>query len=286
MNTEVFRFRVGEIECIAVSDGTMAYTNPARSLFANAPSDRLALALRPYNIQLEQWGEWISPFICLLIRTGEQYVLVDTGIGTIDFAPNAGKLLQNLQSVGIAPGNIDTVILTHGHLDHIGGITDASDKVVFTNARHVMWRQEWEFWNSEAGLAFDEWDAIHARQKLQPLADRLDLIDRETEIVPGVLAFLALGHTVGHMAVSIVSGNEQLLCISDAIGHPIHLEHPEWNIVYDYQPEITVRTRRQLIDRAEAEHALVLAYHFDFPGLGHIYRQQGEVEWRPIAVSG
>ena len=84
------------------------------------------------------------------------------------------------------------------------------------------------------------------------------------------------------MALSIVSGSEQLLYIADAVCHPIHLKHPEWNLIYDHQPEITVRTRQQLTDRAIAEHALVLAFHFDFPGLGYIYRQQGEVEWQPI----
>ncbi len=284
MNTETFRFKVGKIGCIAVSDGTMAYANPARVLFANAPSDRLALVLRAYHIELEQWGEWISPFICLLIRTGEHCVLVDTGVGKVDFAPNAGKLLHNLQTVGVTPDNINVVLLTHGHTDHLGGITDPSGKVVFANARFVMWRQEWEFWHSETGLAFDEGDALHARRKLAPLAGRLDLIDRETEIVPGVHAFLALGHTPGHMAVSVVSGSEQLLYIGDLVGHPIHLEQPDWNILYDYRPDLAVRSRRQLIDRAVAEHALILAYHFDFPGVGYVSCQQGELKWQPIAA--
>jgi glyoxylase-like metal-dependent hydrolase (beta-lactamase superfamily II) len=284
MNAAYFSFKVGAIECVALSDGTLAYQNPAKILFANAPSQQLTQALHAYDIQPEQWSEWISPFICLLIRTGEHDVLVDTGVGTVDFAPNAGKLPQNLRSVGIALSDIDTVVLTHGHTDHVGGITEPSGKAVFTNARYVMWRQEWEFWNSDAGLTFDEGDALHARRKLQPLADRLDLIDHETEIAPGVHAFPAPGHTPGHMALSVVSENSQLLYVADAFAHPIHLQHPEWNIITDYQPEIARRTRQQLIDRAVAENALVLAFHFDFPGLGHIQRRPGEVAWRPVTA--
>ena len=172
MGTEYYPFKIGAIECVAISDGTLAYQNPAKILFANAPSDQLTQALRAHNIQPEQWSEWISPFICLLIRTGNRYVLVDSGVGTIDFAPNAGRLPKNLQSAGIALSDIDTVILTHGHPDHIGGITDPAGKAVFTNARYAMWRQEWEFWNSAAGLAFDEFDALHGRRKVQPLTDR------------------------------------------------------------------------------------------------------------------
>ena len=282
MNTDSFHFKVGMFECIAVSDGTLTYSDPVRTLFANAPKEQLAQVLPAYSIQLEQWSEWVSPFICLVIRTAEHCVLLDTGVGTIDFAPKAGKLVQNLQAVGIQPADIDTVILTHGHPDHIGGITDVAGKVVFANARHVMWQAEWEFWSLEAGLAFDEFDAKHARRKLSPLAGRLDLINREIEIVPGIHAVLAAGHTPGHMALAVVSASEELLYVGDAFGHPIHLEHPDWNILYDYQPELAVQSRRQLRDRAVAGQARILAFHFDFPGLGYVRHPQGEWKWQPM----
>jgi glyoxylase-like metal-dependent hydrolase (beta-lactamase superfamily II) len=114
------------------------------------------------------------------------------------------------------------------------------------------------------------------------IAGCLELIDDDTEIAPGIHALLTPGHTPGHLAVSVVSEGEQLLCISDTVGHPVHLEHPEWNILYDYEPEMAVHSRRQVIDRAVSEHAPILAYHFDFPGLGYIYRQQGGLKWQPI----
>ncbi|HEY9527631.1 MAG TPA: MBL fold metallo-hydrolase [Anaerolineales bacterium] len=283
MQAETFHFHVGAFDCFAVSDGFGIYPDPARTLFAGAPEAALTQALHEHNIQPEEWLEWVSPFICLLIRTDRHLVLVDTGYGTVDFMPNAGKLLQNLKTLDITPPDIDTVILTHGHRDHLHGVTeDATDQVVFSNARHVMWRGEWEFRNSAEGLDFDDGDAS---RKLAALAGHLDLIDSELEIVPGIHAIHAPGHTPGHMALAIVSGGDQVLDLVDAVGHPIHMEHPEWNMRVDYQPEQAERTRRMLLTRAAAEHASILAYHFDFPGRGHVQQQGDAWKWQPIAAT-
>jgi glyoxylase-like metal-dependent hydrolase (beta-lactamase superfamily II) len=283
MNAEIFPFKVGTVECFAVNDGFGTYSNPARILFTGAPEELLTQALNEHNIQLENWSEWISPFICLLIRTDKHLVLVDTGYGIVDFMPKAGRLVQNLQSLAITPKDIDTVILTHGHRDHLYGVTnDATGKVTFPNARHVMWRGEWEFRNSEEGIEYDDGDA---RRKLAAIAGQLELIDSEMELVPGVHAVHAPGHTPGHMALAIVSEGEQLLDLVDVVGHPIHLEHPQWNMRTDYQPEVAERTRRMLLSRAVDQKARILAYHFDFPELGYVQQQQDEWKWRPIVLT-
>lgn len=282
MSAEAFPFKVGAFDCFAVTDGFGIYPNPARILFVNAPPQSLAQVLHNHNIQLEEWSQWKSSLNCLVIRTDKHLVLVDTGYGIVDFAPHAGKLVQNLQSVGIAPHDIDTVILTHGHRDHLYGVMeDATGKVVFSNARHVMWRGEWEFRNSEQGFDFDDGDAS---RKLSALAGQLDLIDCEMEIVPGVHAIPAPGHTPGHMALAVVSEGEQLLDLVDSVGHPIHMEHPDWNMGTDYDPELAGRTRRMLLRRAAAEHIRILAYHFDFPGLGAVRQQQDGWKWQPLAA--
>lgn len=292
MSTEVHHFKVGAFECIAVSDGTLTYAPPtfpppAAFLFGNAPRELLEQTLRQHNIQPEQWSEWISPYICLLINTGEHQVLVDTGADGLD--PNTGRLLQNLQAEGIAPEDIDMVILTHCHPDHIGGNTQGEGKLAFPNARYALWKNEWDFWTSEeAEVKLDE----HvrevllsiARKNLPPIQDRLDLIEREREILPGIQAIAAPGHTPGHMALVISSGGEQLLYISDTVLHPIHLEQPEWCAAVDFAPDQVVATRRRILNRAAAEKALVLAFHFPFPGLGHIVQKGERWEWQPIAT--
>ncbi len=294
MTTGIYRFKVGDFQCVAVSDGTHTYAPPtfpppAIFLFTNAPRERLKQRLREHNLYPEQWAEWVSPYICLAVDTGEHRVLVDTGANGLD--PNTGKLLQNLKAAGIAPQDIDTVIITHGHPDHIGGNTDSEGRPAFPNAKYVMWQDEWDFWTSEqAETKLDEHvrEVLlkFARKNLPPIRGQLELVDHETEIVSGIRALAAPGHTPGHMALAISSGGEQLLCVSDAVLHPIHLEQPEWYSAVDFAPEQVVATRRGLLKRAAAEKALVLAFHFPFPGLGHVSQSGDTWQWEPISTTG
>jgi glyoxylase-like metal-dependent hydrolase (beta-lactamase superfamily II) len=292
MNAETYYFKVGTFECIAVSDGTLTYKPPMfppppNFLFVNARRENLDPVLLQHNLQLEQWGEWVSPYICLVVNTGKNQVLVDTGAG--GFAPTTGKLLHNLQTAGIDPDDIDTVIITHGHPDHLGGITDGDGKLVFSNARYAIWKDEWHFWTSgDAEKKLDEHvrDVLvqFARKNLPPIQDKLDLIDHENEIVPGISAVAAPGHTPGQMALAIFSESNQLLCVSDTVLHPIHLEHPEWHAAIDFIPEQVVATRHQLLSRAATEKALMLAFHFPFPGLGHVSQSGDAWRWEPIST--
>jgi len=293
MDTDVYRFKVGDFECMAVSDGSLTYAPPmfpppATIIFSNAPTEVLARVLGEHDLQPEQWTEWISPYTCLLVNTADHLVLVDTGAGGL--APSTGRLILNLKAVGIEPDDIDTIILTHAHPDHIGGNTDSEGKLTFPNARYVMWKGEWDFWTSEeAALKLDEHAKImlaFAQRNLPPIRDRLDLVDHETEILPGVRAVAAPGHTPGHMAVAISSRRQQLLCISDTVLHPVHLEQPEWYAVVDFDPKQVVATRRRLLNKATVEKALVLAFHFPFPGLGHVVQKGTGWQWRPIEPTG
>lgn len=288
MSNERFSFQVGTFECIIVSDGTHTYPHPVQIFVSvNASKERLEQVLREHNLDPEQWKQYVSPYSSLVINTGQHLVLVDTGAGGLE--PTTGKLIPNLQAEGIKPEDIDTVILTHGHPDHIGGSTDSQGRPAFPKARYIMWKDEWDFWISEPNLVeLDVDEHIKellirvARKNLPPIQKQLDLVDHETEIVPGIRVIPAPGHTPGHMAVVITSENEKLLYISDAVLHQIHLEQPDWYTVVDFDPERVVSTRRRLLDRAATEKALVHVFHFPFPGLGYV-SQKGELwQWKPI----
>lgn len=289
MGAESYRFRVGDFKCTAISDGTFTYAPPifpppSIFLFANAPREILERALREHNLRSERWTEWVSPYICLLIDTGEQLVLVDTGADGL--GPQTGKLIQNLRSEGISPRDVDAVILTYGHPDHIGG-NAAEGEPAFPNARFFMWADEWDFWTSgRAEMELDEHSRevllMVARKNLPPIQGRISLVSSEAEILPGIRPVPALGHTPGHMALSVSSDGEKLLVVSDGFLHPIHLEHPDWQAAVDLDPTQVSITRRRLLNLAARDEALVLAFHFPFPGLGYIVKKGDVWRWKAI----
>jgi glyoxylase-like metal-dependent hydrolase (beta-lactamase superfamily II) len=230
------------------------------------------------------WLKWTSPYICLLVRTGKHLVLVDTGAGSL--APTTGQLLRNLRAEKIAPGDIDIVVNTHGHPDHLGGNIGADGKPAFPRARYVMSGTEWDFWTTTQGeqkLTGHSRDILIdiARKNLLPVQDHLDTVEPESEIIPGIKALPAPGHTPGLIVLSISSGNERLLCLSDVVLHPAHLERIDWCSVFDILPEAVAGTRRRLLDMAATEGDLVMAFHFPFPGLGHIIRKGKVWRWQP-----
>jgi glyoxylase-like metal-dependent hydrolase (beta-lactamase superfamily II) len=290
MNTENYHFKVGDFECIVVNDGTFAYPHPAAIFFANAPQAQLGPMLQKYNLDIEAWEVYVSPYPSLVINTGQHRVLVDTGAG--DFAPTTGKLRQNLKQAGLRPEDIDTVILTHGHLDHIGGAIDAQGKPAFPKARYVMWQAEWDFWNSDPDISslpipdqFKQIILASAQKNLPPLQDQLELIDQEVEIVPGVRAVAAPGHTPGHIAVAVSSKGEQLLHLVDTIFHPIHLEQPNWYAAFDLSPEKAIATRYRLLHQAASDKALVLTSHLPAPGLGYVVQKGERWQWQPVEIN-
>ena len=280
MSAEVYRLQIGKLKCAIVSDGTAALIpNLAKIMFASAPEDELVQALKQHNIDGYEIPYRMN---CLYVNTGKHQVLIDTGFGA-GVNPDLGRLVDSLRMLEVVPEDIDTLILTHGHPDHIGGNTDQDGKLTFLNARHVMWKAEWEFWTSEEELAKLSEGFVHfARAKLPPIKNKLELIDGEAEIVPGIRVVPAPGHTPGHIALSIISQDEELLHIVDTVTDPIHMEHPDWIAPVDILPEQTIATRRKILARAATDQPLVLAYHFAFPGLGHVTTQSNAWAWQPI----
>jgi glyoxylase-like metal-dependent hydrolase (beta-lactamase superfamily II) len=249
------------------------------------PQEQLESSLRDHNLSLTQV---VSPYTCLVIKTEEQTVLVDTGADGL--APTTGDLLKNLKAEGITPDDITTVVLTHAHPDHIGGVLDTSGKPAFANARYVMSRTEWDFWTSKPDLRGTGMDEHMkellvncALKNLPPLKPQMELLEAEKEITPGIHAIPAPGHTPGHIALVISSAKEQLLHIADAALHPMHLEHPAWRNVFDLSEDGAVMTRQRLLDRAAADNVNVLAYHFPFPGLGRVTSSGNAWRWEPLS---
>jgi glyoxylase-like metal-dependent hydrolase (beta-lactamase superfamily II) len=287
------RFQVGTLWCTVLSDGYVA--NPASWYFPDADRIELAEALDGCRWDGEHV---ISPYTCLLIETGREIVLADAGFG--NRSSTSGAILARLELAGVRPEDVNTVVFTHAHPDHVGGAVDwrnpRAPLPMFPNARYVMAEAEWDFWKSARvdlrGLRVEEpaKSAMEftARRSLEALRHQVELIDRETEIVPGVRALPAPGHTPGHLALLLSSDGCQLLNLGDAAVHPLHLEHPAWKNGFDLDPDLALATRRRLLERAAAEQMHVMAFHFPFPSVGRIAagsktgsRASGGWDWTP-----
>lgn len=278
-----YAFHIGAVCCTVLSDGYFAFPTPW--VFPNAEPERLAEALdrrrQPHHAVL-------CPYTCLLIETGRHVAIVDTGAGQTTGA--TGAIVARLEVAGIRPRDVDTVILTHAHPDHIGGAVGAGGRPVFPNARHILGEAEAEFWTGphpDLGSLRVPADvkvtlARSARRSIDALRFQIETIDGEREVLPGVRVVPAPGHTPGHLAVLIASENDRLLALGDAAVSPLHLEFQEWENGFDVSAATACETRHLLLERAASERMRVMAFHFPYPSVGQITPRSGAGwNWTP-----
>ncbi len=281
MTAQSFRFKVGAFDCAALSDGSNDY--PPKNFFSNVPEAEWQAVLRQHNLPIEHVT---TPYTLLYIDTGTHKVLVDTGTGIWPWTDRVGFLPASLATLGLSQDDIDTVIISHAHPDHVGGNLNEDGSLAYANARYYIWRVDWDFWMSEAAeTQAPEGHVKTARRNLEPIRDRVTLLDAAGEILPGIHAVEAPGHTPGHLAVEIESEGERLLHVVDTVLYPLHLEYPDWKPVYDILPDKAAISKQTIFDRAAAENLLVFAHHFPpFPNLGHIAKENTGWRWLPLEV--
>lgn len=278
MTTETYHFKVGDFNCIAINDGYLD-SIAANEFFDGAQRHELQTAFEQHNVPP---GNLPIPVIILYIDTGDHRILVDTGCGRDEDDPKVGLLMSLLKFEGIKPEGIDTVVLSHGHWDHLGGNTNPDGRLAFPNARYVIARNEYTYWITEA----DPQENAITFKNLTYIREQVDLIGPDDEIVPGMRAIHTPGHTLHHTSFAVTSGDDTLYCLIDTVDHPIHFEHIDWTPSWDLDREQSIESRHKLFGQAARENALVHGFHLPFPGLGHL-TETGPDSWRfePVEAS-
>ena len=268
-SVSIAEISLGNATLTTVSDGYL--TLPGDFIFGPMPADQLPDLLRRYDIDPEQ----LTPECNLaLYRNGDRNVLFDVGSGP-DFMPTAGTILEALDALGLAPEDITDVVFTHAHPDHIWGLIDDFEDLVFPDATHRMGRAEWDYWWNpetvneigEARAAF----AVGAKRRMEMIEDTVILFDDGEEILPGIASVETPGHTPGHMAFEIREGGEAALIVGDAIvNHHVAFAKPGWESGSDQDPALAVETRLRLFDRLTNEDLRLVGFHLPDGGMGRV----------------
>ena len=278
----IYRYKIGSYELTALYDGIW-YRPITDKFIRNAPFAEVERALSDAFMPADQLA---TPFTTLVVNTGSKLVLVDTGTGG-QIGPQAGVLGDNLSAAGIDPKAVDLVVISHFHPDHINGIKDKDNGLVFPNAEIMVSAPEWAFWMDDANM-----NAAPAELKLtfrnqrrifSDIAKQITRFEPGAEVAPGIETLGAPGHTPGHTVFAIHSGDQSLMVLGDTAQHPaVFARHPDWQAAFDIDGDAAVATRKKLFDRAAADRMLVTGYHFPFPACGHIVKTATGYEHVPL----
>jgi glyoxylase-like metal-dependent hydrolase (beta-lactamase superfamily II) len=278
-----YRYKVGDYELTQISDGGRTFPMPDRFV-QNVPKEQaLAAAEAAYMPK----GMVTVPFNPVVINTGSKLVLIDTGFPA-GAGPTIGLFQANLAAAGIDPKSIDTVVLSHLHPDHINGVKKADGTLAFPNAEIMAPALDWAFWMSDdnAGKATSQMMKdyfANARKVLSDIAGKVTRYEWGKEVAPGITALDAHGHTPGHTAFAVASGNARMLVQSDVTNIPeFFLRNPEWHVAFDIEPVQAVATRRKFYDMAAAEKALIAGFHFSFPSVGYVEKDGNGYRLVPV----
>ncbi len=262
---------LGGIRIDTLSDGHLAL--PVGFTFGDLPEAEVAAVLARHALPADQMT---PPCNVTLLRDGTNTVLFDVGSGP-DFMPTAGKLLDALDALGVAPDEITHVVITHAHPDHIWGLLDEFDEPLFPEAAHIIGAAEYDYWTDPATIEAIGADratfAVGAARRLAVVADTLRKLADGDEVLPGLTARLTPGHTPGHMSYEIATPEGPVTVIGDAIGnHHIAFDRPDWHSPSDQDPPLGAETRVALMQRLAASGSLITGFHLPRGGIGRVAR--------------
>jgi glyoxylase-like metal-dependent hydrolase (beta-lactamase superfamily II) len=277
------KYKVGSVEVTALYDGI--WEKPHDPAFIkNASIDDTKAALAKAGLTTD----FVSiPLTVVVLKVGDRLIMIDSGSGAGQWQPTAGKLGANMKAAGIDPTKIGTILISHFHPDHIFGLLEkGTNAPMFPNAELVVTGTEFKWWTEPGRVE----KLPEARKGLGtrinaafPGWKNFKLVEGEQEVAPGVRLVNAPGHTPGHAAFHVSSGNQQLMISNDTAYVPALLApHPEWQGAYDQDGPLAVESRRKLLDRVIAEKMMICGAHFPFPGAGALAKDGSGYAFTPV----
>lgn len=279
-----YALRVGDIDVLVISDGVLPIS--AGTLAINAAPDDLATWLNR-NFLPPDTIDWALN--TLVARSGQQTILIDAGLGgQFPGFPRAGQLPHRLEAAGIELAAVTDIVITHMHMDHVGGLlVDGVKERLSPNVRIHVAAAEVDFWTSPdfsrtaMPRPIPEVLRTTAKSFASKYRDNLVMFEDDHEIAPGVVARITGGHTPGHSVVELSSGDERLTFVGDAVFH-VGFEHPDWYNGFEHDPEEAARVRVRLFRELAETGGLMVATHLPFPSLGHVAVDADAFRWVPI----
>jgi glyoxylase-like metal-dependent hydrolase (beta-lactamase superfamily II) len=272
--------QVGEITVTYLPDGEGHFVPTA--MFPASETE----AWQEHAELLDDDGRYVATVGAFLIRTRDRTVIVDLGAGVMQFDEpglgrgTCGRLPDSLREARVDPADVDTVVLTHLHADHVGWTTGGGAALTFPNARHVIGdSSEWEFWRAHGDMPF----APPADTVLDPLEDRVETASDGQSVAPGVTLLATPGHTPGHQTVVVSSGADRAVILGDVMHCPLQVSNPEWSVLFDVDAGLARRTRERMLAELEGQDVAVGCCHFPEAAFGRVVRASGKPTWQPVS---
>ena len=278
------RMKLGAMEVIALNDG--ALRRPLGEEFVtNAPLEQVKALLASQGLPTDYVDIPFTPFV---IVAGGRRILMDTGFAD-NGPPSVGKLVANMAAAGLKPDDIDTIILSHYHGDHINGIRNKAGQLVFPKARIMVPAPEHAFWMDDARMEAAPPAMKGAFQNVRRVlaglpADQLVRFEPGAEVAPGITSVAAFGHTPGHTLFTVKSEGQSFAYVADLTNVPsLFARSPDWSVTFDMDKEMARATRRKIFDMIVKDKMMAGGFHFPFPAFGSIEAAGNGYQFKPLA---